>query len=655
MTERQIRPSQYVTTYGSGSLLPLSSSRHTIIPSLSTIISNLSNFEKFDLERFRVHDPNMEHTLSRMPSMENKKIKIFQIPSNADLNKEDQVPLFKTIIFPRWSVCNVHPGTPILAQLEKLSKYVEIRCPACKQSGARVPSSRSNQGASVRFVKACTNGHMDDIDWIKEVHKNVECPGNIFRWDESENDINFTVRCYGYYDSNGTFHKTICNSSLSYSALRYNSDNDLMECSGLFPESSKRESCLKHPKIILKNSSNIRLVDYIMAVLIPTVPGKLEFLYNHIEALNNFFVANPNATHLDLVEHCKRSNPIIPNKYPIEIIESFSLQEIKDAFYEIIDKLQRTEFSDSKSASPEIHDEYMIKNEYHNLLNATKDGFPPLKKGERTGLHIEPTDEVVFSNPDVGLTFKISPIRELFLTRVQRGYSREVLVTASNEEENDELPIHLRQGKLILCNYDEPQTDTRWFVGHQLHGEGLFIQLCDPENHDLQYDPFANINTKRLNSFNAWNKTYSKSDKKNLVARRMTNPRFVWWHTMAHQIINNLAIQSGFSSASIAERIYCYEDHDKHKSGILLYTAQPGGDGTMGGLISMAPHFDNLISNVIRDLQTCSNDPICKYRTKSTRRNNGAACHACLFVSETSCESQNKCLDRNIILEMIEQ
>jgi len=654
MSERHLRPSQYVTTYGSGALLLLSGSRHTIIPSLGDIIDNLSRFNTFNLQKFRVRDSNMEHILSRMPSMNNKTIKIFQIPSNADLKEGDEIPLFETIIFPRWSVCYAHPGTPILTRLEQPRSHVEIRCPTCEQNKLKSKVGL-NHGSSVRFVKACLNGHMDDIDWIGEVHGNLKCPGTVFKWDESGNDINFKVSCYGHYDSYGKFCETKCGKSISYSTLRHNSDNDLMRCSGFFPESSKQESCSQNAKLMLKHSSNIRLVDFVTSVLIPPVPNKLAFLYKHREPLGMFFDSKPILEHSDLVKYCKNSNARYKSGYPMGIIENCTLQEIKSALDNISNRLRRTESFNPKSFSTEFYDECMIEDEYNSLLNAIEDGFPPIKEGEFTGLRIEPNDKVVFFNSDVGMKFKVSPIRELSLTRVQRGYSREVHVPALDEADEDEPPIRLRNGKLILCHFDEPKTDTRWFVGHQLRGEGLFIQLCDPDDDDLQYDPFTNISTSNVNSFTAWNKTYCKCAEKNSIARNRTNPRFVWWHTLAHKIINNLAIQSGFSAASIAERVYCYENHNKHTSGILLYTAQPGGDGTMGGLVSMAPHFNNLITNAISDLRTCSNDPICKGRTKSAGRFNGSACHACLFVSETSCESQNKFLDRNIVLETTKQ
>jgi len=371
-------------------------------------------------------------------------------------------------------------------------------------------------------------------------------------------------------------------------------------------------------------------------------------MYLHISDFDKF--RNSEFTHKEFLDHCLYYNSEYDKNFPIHDIKNSSVAEIKDALVRIGKKLKRPPPGD-----PDFNHEHIIEEEFNSLLEATKNGFPPQKWGESTGLHIEPTDaDEPFLNSETGLFFKVSPIRKLVLTRVQRGYSREVAPIHSGDDDDDEPPIHKRSGELISSYYVDPNQDDRWFVGHQLSGEGLFIQLCDPETKAPQYDPFTVCDTGLSKSFTAWNKTYKKW-RSDLEARRRTNPRFVWWHTISHKIINQLAVRSGFSSASIAERIYCYENNGRHASGILLYTAQTGGDGTMGGLVSMAPIFENLIADVICNLRRCSNDPVCFYREKSRGRFNGAACHACLFASETSCEYHNRFLDRNIVLEMMEK
>jgi len=116
------------------------------------------------------------------------------------------------------------------------------------------------------------------------------------------------------------------------------------------------------------------------------------------------------------------------------------------------------------------------------------------------------------------------------------------------------------------------------------------------------------------------------------------HPVFVWWHTLAHRLINALSVDSGYSSAAIRERIYLKHTERRSTGGILLYTAQSGGDGTLGGLIATVPHFERGLQSALRDIHICSNHPLCSGNLFSPGKYNGVACYACELVSETSCE-----------------
>ena len=85
--------------------------------------------------------------------------------------------------------------------------------------------------------------------------------------------------------------------------------------------------------------------------------------------------------------------------------------------------------------------------------------------------------------------------------------------------------------------------------------------------------------------------------------------------------------------------------------GVLLYTAQPGGDGTLGGLIALVPQFERVLSVALRELDSCSNDPLCGEETFDAGKYNGPACYSCALISETSCEHRNMKLDRRLLLD----
>ncbi|MGH3212611.1 MAG: DUF1998 domain-containing protein, partial [Trebonia sp.] len=50
----------------------------------------------------------------------------------------------------------------------------------------------------------------------------------------------------------------------------------------------------------------------------------------------------------------------------------------------------------------------------------------------------------------------------------------------------------------------------------------------------------------------------------------------------------------------------------------------------------------------------CSSDPLCAEHDPRDRRVlYGAACHACLFAAETSCERGNHYLDRRLLVDTV--
>jgi hypothetical protein len=114
-----------------------------------------------------------------------------------------------------------------------------------------------------------------------------------------------------------------------------------------------------------------------------------------------------------------------------------------------------------------------------------------------------------------------------------------------------------------------------------------------------------------------------------------------------------LAIDSGYSSAAVRERVFININRETGEAGggVLLYTTQPGGDGTLGGMVALVPMFERVLAGALRYLDSCSNDPLCGEEQFGVGRYNGAACYKCALVSETSCEHRNIHLDRNLLLE----
>ena len=140
-------------------------------------------------------------------------------------------------------------------------------------------------------------------------------------------------------------------------------------------------------------------------------------------------------------------------------------------------------------------------------------------------------------------------------------------------------------------------------------------------------------------------KAYSEwRQKRGLQALKEQRPRLLLLHTLAHLLIRQMSLDCGYSSASLRERVYS----DSEMAGLLIYTSAPDSDGSLGGLVRQArlsrnpdgtirDSFAQLLTDVVELARICSSDPLCReHNPKRTERLNGAVCHACAMVSETS-------------------
>ena len=117
-----------------------------------------------------------------------------------------------------------------------------------------------------------------------------------------------------------------------------------------------------------------------------------------------------------------------------------------------------------------------------------------------------------------------------------------------------------------------------------------------------------------------------------------------------------MAIACGYNAASLRERIYSTLPVEKNgpQAGVLIYTAAADSEGTLGGLVNLGKP-DTLgyhISAALKTMKLCASDPLCAEHqpTDANLSLHWAACHACLFSPETSCEKGNKFLDRSLLV-----
>ncbi|MET9023071.1 DUF1998 domain-containing protein [Actinopolymorpha sp. NPDC004070] len=179
----------------------------------------------------------------------------------------------------------------------------------------------------------------------------------------------------------------------------------------------------------------------------------------------------------------------------------------------------------------------------------------------------------------------------------------------------------------------------------EMFGEGIFLRFNEARLREWEQLPEVRARAEIL----------VKRRSETLWAHRLDvpEPRFIALHTFSHLLMRRLAFDSGYSSASLQERIYANSERPDRTAGVLIYTAAGDAQGTLGGLVRLGSP-DKLIPLLVAALDeadVCSNDPVCiESDRQGSSSLNLSACHGCALVSETSCESGNRMLDRQLVL-----
>ena len=106
-------------------------------------------------------------------------------------------------------------------------------------------------------------------------------------------------------------------------------------------------------------------------------------------------------------------------------------------------------------------------------------------------------------------------------------------------------------------------------------------------------------------------------------------------HTISHQLLRALAVDSGYSETSLSEYLFPYE---------LAFALHPNdrSESAIGALRAvLEQNLDAVVTRAL-DNDTCMYDPNCM------EANDGAD-HGCLFLPETACRCWNRYLSRHYL------
>src|SRR5262249_38006870 len=89
---------------------------------------------------------------------------------------------------------------------------------------------------------------------------------------------------------------------------------------------------------------------------------------------------------------------------------------------------------------------------------------------------------------------------------------------------------------------------------------------------------------------------------------------YVLLHSLAHALMEQIALECGYPLSSLKERVYAFpgpRGDIPDRFGLLVYTASAGAQGTLGGLVEIASRMPEITAAAAERMRLCSNDPVC--------------------------------------------
>jgi len=198
----------------------------------------------------------------------------------------------------------------------------------------------------------------------------------------------------------------------------------------------------------------------------------------------------------------------------------------------------------------------------------------------------------------------------------------------------------------------EPQN--RWLPAVEVFGEGIYIELDEEQIVSWQNEHDNWIADRIDDGFCTRLAGVSQTLPPLSAVNRGWASRYLMVHSLAHILINQLVFECGYSTASLRERLYISADASSPMAAFLIYTAAGDSEGTLGGLVRLGrpERLGPVVQRALGRASWCSADPVCSERLggQGSRLANLAACHACVLLPETSCETINHGLDRAMVV-----
>lgn len=585
----ELRPSQLLYTFGIGAAVDL--------PHLSALIEGIDDWDTTYAQE--IDEPRLLRSVRAVLGQQVSSLRMppYTEPGSNPLDEWTRIGV-PVATFPRWLRC------PACSYLGSVSTGLfELKTNPYRPDQARYehgckPRGRSPVALPARFLLACPAGHLDDFPWVRYAHRGDPCGEPILELFER----GVTGRAAEVFVKCRTCERP---ARTMADAFGESAVKALPRCRGRHPHLKSFDSeCKEQTRTILLGASNAWF-PVTMSVL--SIPASKEPLAQKVAELWRFLKG---VTNVDILRYARSTIP--------ELAAAFSKVDDQALFGAI--ESYREAFEAQVVGAPDVlGPEWEVLSDPYGA---------PATDDFRLRAAETPT-ELSGAVEQVVLADRLREVLALV------GFTR--VAPPDEADASDGIPrapLSRRPPEWVPCS--------------EVRGEGVFLRL--PEERVPSWEATVRDNpvVERLHqAHRSWRSRWGLDPDEG-----WRGARYVMMHTLAHVLIREFSLEAGYGAASLRERLYVSSGDDP-MAGILLYTAAPDSEGTLGGLVSLGEpeNLGRLISQALERAKLCTSDPLCaEHDCSGDESLHGAACHACLFVSETSCERGNRYLDRTLLV-----
>ncbi|WP_406694809.1 DISARM system helicase DrmA [Singulisphaera sp. Ch08] len=598
-TISSLRVSQLVTTYGPGAMIDL--------PWFAAVLGGLDFWERGT----RISEPRLEAKAKSVLGLDTIELVTPQVS-----DKMPDETTWKGVVawrFPRWSLTKEtksgrdRDGRVFQTRMMVPLQYVDTQTGLYDGPDFKDPSkTKKFSVVPIRFIRACKNGHMGDIDWRNFVHQaKSECIQTLWLDDMGTTGelTELRVRCG-------------CGATRLISQAAGKNNPALGRCDGaqqwLGSAAEPDRECNETSRLLIRTASNAYFSQKLSVI---SMPDRSQALHAAVGKLwNRELLIVKDLSTLVLV----RGIPEVA-----ATLDGFDNDEVMQVIKD-------------RRAGQEGPPARKIKEAEFELLSC---GQTNIGKNEHSSVfYAEEYPKAQWANDLTQDLERVLIVHRLREVTALVGYTRFDYISPDIDGEFD---LNLKPAKLGI--------NANWIPAIENKGEGLFLQFNkEAVDRWKEREDVKNQAKKLERGLQQWCIEHE------IGSRDFFGAPHIMLHSLSHLLINAISLECGYPASSIKERIYANEDQGY---GILLYTASPDSHGTLGGLASAAKSIGHYLKAALEMGQLCSNDPICAQHdagdANERRYLQGAACHGCLLISETSCEFFNDFLDRSFVVPTV--